>query len=210
MTLSDPVERELLHLRDVALRGFRRADGLFEIEARLTDTKTYGFGNADRGWIEPGVPLHGMEARMTVDETGLIIAFEAFTEHGPYAICPAAAANFGRLAGLHIGPGFLRAAAGRVGGVEGCTHLRELLQPMATVAFQTLAATRAEAVPTPNRPRPAVKCSGEQETGDRPPGGQQVGNQKAGKPALLDTCLAYASGGAVARRTWPHLSAADD
>ena len=195
MALSDPVERELLHLRDIALRGFRRADGLFEVEAQLTDTKTYGFGNADRGWIEPGVPLHGMRARMTVDETGLIVAFEAATEHGPYAICPAAAANFGRLAGLRIGPGFLRAAAGRVGGVEGCTHLRELLQPMATVAFQTLAATRAKA---------AAPAS------DQPPGGQDANGRPAAKPALLDTCLAYASGGAVARRTWPHLSAADD
>lgn len=195
MALSDPVERELLHLRDIALRGFRRADGLFEVEAQLTDAKTYGFGNADRGWIEPGVPLHGMRARMTVDETGLIVAFEAATEHGPYTICPAAAANFGRLAGLRIGPGFLRAAAGRVGGVQGCTHLRELLQPMATVAFQTLTATRAKT---------AAPVS------DRPPGGQDGDGRAATKPALLDTCLAYASGGEVARRTWPHLSAADN
>ena len=204
MALSDPVERELLHLRDVVLRGFRRADGLFEVEAQLTDTKTYGFGNTDRGWIEPGTPLHGMRARMTVDETGLIVAFEAATEHGPYAICPAAAENFGQLAGLRIGPGFLRAAAGRVGGVQGCTHLRELLQPMATVAFQTLAVTRAKAAPAPNERHPSKQPPSEQ-----PPGEQDAGGRPAAKPALLDTCLAYASGGAVARRTWPHLSAAD-
>ena len=184
MPLSDPAEREPLHLRDIALRGFRRADGLFDVEAQLTDTKTYGFGNADRGWIEPGVPLHGMRARMTVDGTMLIVAFEAVTEHGPYAICPAAAANFSRLAGLRIGPGFLRAAAERVGGILGCTHLRELLQPMATVAFQTIVAVR--------QPR---------ESG--------TGEKAAAKPALLNTCLAYADDGPVARRTWPHFFAAE-
>ena len=129
--------------------------------------------------VDSGTPLHGMRARMTVDDTMLIVAFEALTEHGPYAICPAAALNFGRLAGLRIGPGFLRAAAERVGGTQGCTHLRELLQPMATVAFQTLAAVR--------RPRKA-----EQEA-------------QAAKPALLNTCLAYASDGAVVQRAWPHL-----
>ena len=199
MALSDPVERELLHLRDVALRGFRRADGLFEVEAQLTDAKTYGFGNVDRGWIEPGMPLHGMRARMTVDETGLIVAFEAVTEHGPYAICPAAAANFSRLAGLRIGPGFLRAATGRVGGTEGCTHLRELLQPMATVAFQTLAVSRAKVAP----------AVGEHALNEHALGERRGVGAGVAKPALLDTCLAYASGGAVARRTWPHLPAAN-
>ena len=113
MPLSDPPEnaepRELLHLRDIRLRGYRRADGLFDIEAELQDTKTYGFGNQDRGWIEPGEPLHHMLARMTVDEGMVIVSFEAATERGPFAICPQAAPNFARLAGLRIGRGFLKA-----------------------------------------------------------------------------------------------------
>ena len=39
MPLSPPPERELLHSRDIVLRGYRRADGLYDIEAHLTDTK---------------------------------------------------------------------------------------------------------------------------------------------------------------------------
>ena len=127
MPLSDPAPRELLHLRDIELRGYRRTDGLFDIEARLTDTKTYSFGNQDRGEITAGTPLHGMLARMTVDEEMVIQRFEAATEFGPYLACPAAAPNFAALAGLTIGRGFLRAANERVGGIKGCTHLRELL-----------------------------------------------------------------------------------
>ena len=39
MPLSTPQERELLHSRDIVLRGYQRADGLYDIEAQLTDTK---------------------------------------------------------------------------------------------------------------------------------------------------------------------------
>lgn len=174
MPLSPPAERELLHLRDIELRGYRRADGLFDIEASLTDTKSFAFSNQDRGEIRPGTPLHRMLARMTLDEDMLIHGFEASTEFGPYTICPAAAPGFASLAGLTIGRGFLRAANERIGGVKGCTHLRELLAQMATVAIQTMY-------------------------------GQRRRKQGASAATLLNTCLAYAEGGDVARRTWPEL-----
>ena len=35
------VERELVHQRRITLDGFVRSDGLFDIEAELTDHKTY-------------------------------------------------------------------------------------------------------------------------------------------------------------------------
>ena len=186
MPLSPPADRELLHLRDIELRGYRRADGLFDIEARLTDTKSYGFGNTDRGWIEPGTPLHGMLARMTLTEDMVITGFEAVTEYGPYAICPSAAPNFARLAGLRVGRGFLKEANQRIGGVHGCTHLRELLGQMGTVAFQTLFAVRAKKAPE-KTPGPDVPNA----------------TETAGKPMMLGTCLAYAPDSPVVQRQWP-------
>lgn len=131
--------REALHRRQITMDGFERADGLFDIEAHLVDTKTYAFDNMDRGAIPPGEPLHGMWVRLTVDEGMVIRACEAVSDHTPYAICPQAAPNFAALAGVSIGPGFNRAVKDRVGGVLGCTHLRELLAQMATVAYQTIA-----------------------------------------------------------------------
>ena len=177
MPLSDPADRELLHLRDIELRGYRRADGLFDIEARLTDTKTYAFNNQERGEITPGTPVHRMLARMTLSPDMVITQFEAATEFSPFSICPNAAPNFSALAGLKVGPGFLKAANERVGGGRGCTHLRELLGQMGTVAFQTMYAVRR----------------------------QQPQAQKPSRPPLLNTCLAYADGSPVARRVWPHL-----
>ena len=142
MPLSAPADRELLHNRDIELRGYLRADGLYDIEAHLADTKSYGFENQDRGAIEPGEPLHGMWVRMTVGEDMVIRACEAVSDFTPYAICPQAAPNFAALAGVAIGPGFNRAVKERVGGVLGCTHLRQHLAQMATVAFQTIGPMR--------------------------------------------------------------------
>ena len=68
MPLSLPVARELSHIRAIVIHGYRRFDGLYDIEASLTDTKAYGFPNEERGFIAPGEPLHGMFMRITVTE----------------------------------------------------------------------------------------------------------------------------------------------
>ena len=174
--------------------GYRRDDGLYDIEAHLVDTKTYAFSNHDRGTIEPGAPLHGMLARMTLDEDMLIVAFEASTEFAPYSMCPQAAPNFARLAGIRVGRGFIRAANERIGGVHGCTHLRELLAQMGTVAFQTLYSKRQKRAAAPN----AVS------TPDVPAA------TPAARPPMLGTCLAYAPDSAVVQRFWPEFYTGPD
>ena len=168
--------REHLHTRRIELNGYKRADGLFDVEAHLTDTKSYRFDLQDRGQIAPGEPLHEMAMRMTVDETMTIVAFEAVTDHSPYSICPEITPAYAKLVGLQIRSGFLRAVAERLGGVHGCTHLRELLQPMATVAFQTLSTQRFAR----EAQRPADA-----------------------KPTMLNTCYAYRDDGPIVERNWP-------
>ncbi len=138
MPLSPPEPRKLRHVRHIECHGYRREDGLWDIEGHLTDIKTYPFDNAYRGLIEPGVPAHDMWIRLTVDAELTIRTAEASTEAGPYEICPAAALPMAELTGMMIGPGWRRAVQKRVGGTKGCTHLVEMLQPLATVAFQTV------------------------------------------------------------------------
>ena len=41
MPLPPSLDRELLHIRNIDLRGFRRSDGSFEIEGRVTDIKNH-------------------------------------------------------------------------------------------------------------------------------------------------------------------------
>jgi len=195
MPLSPPQPRELQHTRAITIHGYQREDGLYDIEAALKDTKTYGFPNHHRGQLEAGDTLHGMFMRMTINDAMEIVSCEAVTDFGPYAMCPAAAPNFSRLAGLTIGKGFLRAVAGRVGGTQGCTHLRELLQQMATTAFQTTYPTR-------------VRREAEARGRAFPPGDgydARVTEHFGGPPAVLNTCLAYAADGPLVKMRWPEV-----
>jgi hypothetical protein len=184
MPLSPPAARDQLHRRLIDMHGYQRADGLFDIEAHLVDTKTYPFENQDRGSIAPGEPLHGMWVRMTVGEDMVIRACEAASDFTPYRICPEVTPNFARLAGVSIGPGFNRAVKERVGGPLGCTHLREVLAQMATVAFQTIGPMRWR------------KARAEREAaiarGEKPP--------PAARVLPLNSCYAYAEGSEVVRR----------
>ena len=175
MPLSTPAAREAIHRRVVECRGYRREDGLWDIEGHLVDTKTYSFSNRWRGVIQAGEPVHEMWLRLTIDESMLIHAAEAVTDAGPYAICPDITPRFRSLAGITIGPGFSRRVAERVGGTLGCTHLVELLKPMATTAYQTLWGARRD----------------------------ETQSQPRRRPAFLDTCHALASDGVVVREHWP-------
>jgi len=138
MPLSPPASRQLLHTREICCRGYQRDDGLWDIEAHLVDTKTYEFTSNHRGVVAPGVPVHGMWIRITIDETLSIHDIESVTDHAPYGVCPATAPAFDKLKGLRIATGWTREVQKRLGGVNGCTHLVELLRPLATTAFQTL------------------------------------------------------------------------
>ena len=178
MPLSIASPRQPVHQRQVACQGYLRDDGLWDIEAHLTDTKSYAFSNADRGQIQAGEPVHGMWLRITVDDTLLILAVEAVTDFAPYGICPSITPNFQRLVGLRISGGFSRQVRELLGGVRGCTHLVELTGPLATTAFQTvypsLARKNGNAVTKTNN-----------------------------RPLLLNTCHALAAESPVVLREWP-------
>ncbi len=138
MPLPRSASRKLLHLRDIALRGYEREDGLFDIEGHLTDTKTYSMGTPQRPGFGAGEPVHNMWLRLTVAPDMEIRGVETDMEATPYNYCLGAAPNMQRIVGLRIGKGFIKEAMARLGGAAGCTHLRELLQPISTVAFQTI------------------------------------------------------------------------
>jgi len=188
LPLSPAAARQPMHTRRIRLDGFMRDDGLMDVEAHLVDTKPYAFETIDRGAITPGTPLHEMRVRITVDAAMTIVAAEAVTEHGPFFTCGGGAASFSKLVGLTIRAGFMRAANAPLTGVQGCTHIREMLQQIATVALQTMWPVRARQ---------------EEEAAGNPSGGDLW--EADGSARLIDTCHAYSSAGAVVRRRWPHL-----
>ena len=184
MPLTEPAERKPLHQRDIQVRGYQRADGLYDIEGHITDIKPHPI-DSDRVRRPADKPIHGMWMRLTIDTTMTILASEAWTEFGPFATCAGGATSYGRLVGLTLKPGFLRAANERLGGPIGCTHIREMLQQMATTAFQALWGMRSQPTSGSN------SASDDRDTD--------------GSIALVDTCYAYASDGVVVKARWPHL-----
>ena len=132
------VTREHVHQRQITVNGFVRSDGLYDIEAELTDHKTYSFPSDFRGTVTPDMPVHHMILRITMTDQRVITAAKVITVSGPYAVCPQANDVFDALVGLQIGPGWRKTVQAAIGGKHGCTHISELMGPVATIAYQTL------------------------------------------------------------------------
>jgi Protein of unknown function (DUF2889) len=183
MPLTAAVPRKHIHTRTIDCRGYLREDGLWDIEGHITDVKTYPFHNQWRGEMQPGTPIHDMWMRLTVDDAFTVRAVEVVMDGTPYSICGEVAPNFQRLVGEQIRSGWRRRVKELLGGVNGCTHLVELLGPIGTVVFQTI------------RPyqRYLVKKQLEPEADD----------PTVRRPWQINTCYSWSSENAVVKRYLP-------
>jgi hypothetical protein len=145
MPLPEPkAKREPLHLRSIEIRGYKREDGLFDVEGHLVDTKDFDFKLA-AGVRPRGEPIHEMWLRITVDRNLVIVEAEAATDAMPYVgDCSQIVGDYRKLVGLAIRPGYTQKLKELFGGVRGCTHITELAGSLATAAFQTLAGQRLQ------------------------------------------------------------------
>lgn len=182
MPLPEPAPREPIHTRRVITRGFRREDGLWDIEGELHDSKHYPLEMSERGLLPPGEPVHGLSLRLTIDEDYLIHAVAVASDDTPYAHCKGGTENYQRLVGVKIGRGWRRAVRERLGGAEGCTHLVEMLDAMATTAFQSIF----------------------------PVQGGHLNNNQNQRPKLLDSCRAFGTSSPVVLKRWPKWYQAPD
>ena len=181
MPLPDSPGRTELHIRRIEFRGFRRPDGLYDIDGHIVDTKTSPVRLEGRPIDLPaGLPIHDMWVRLVVDEDLVVHDIVAITDASPYAVCPEATAAMGVIVGQQIKAGWSNMVKSKLGGAKGCTHLMELLIPLATAAYQTMVGVRNQ--------RPDVLNA-------------------AGRPVKIDSCYAYASHRDVVMRRWPAFHA---
>jgi len=175
------VERELTHTRRVRYEGYKRADGLWDIEAHLTDVKNHDF-MLKTGVRRAGLAVHDMTVRVTIDRKFNVVDAVAVSDAVPYpGGCEAAAPEYRKLVGLNLLKKFRHGLKERLGGVLGCTHITEMLAALPTAAIQTFAGEMRE---------------------DR---------QDGRKPFQLDQCLAMDTGGATVKKWYPewYLAKAD-
>lgn len=137
MPLSSGVKRSHYHRRTVICDGFQREDGLWDIEARMTDVKSQPVDHLEKGFVSAGEAFHDLSIRITMDINFLIQEVEACIDRSPLSMCTDIASAFKKLEGTRIGPGWHRMCRDLLGGVAGCTHLNELLPVVATTAIQS-------------------------------------------------------------------------
>ena len=183
MNLSPPAPRRHKHTRSISCEGYQREDGLWDIEARIVDTKPFAYREPFRGLRAPGEPVHDMALRLTIDDHMVVRDIAVAMLAVPYGPCSSALPAFKGLIGRKIGAGWRRAVQECVGGVKGCTHLRELLLPAATVAFQTLGSWPEDGQPAPE-PDPDYQTE---------------------RPHFVDGCKAWATDGEVVAQLYPQF-----
>lgn len=132
-------ERQLKHRRRIDVQIHARGNGLWEVDAEITDTKTRDTQLAG-GARRAGEPIHDMLLRIVVDEQFNIVEAGSETRWMPYpGQCDEHGDAYARLVGLNLMQGFRRAVKERLGGTIGCTHLTELTQVLPTAVVQAFA-----------------------------------------------------------------------
>lgn len=174
------VPRQEHHHRQIDLRFYHRDDGLFEVEGRLVDRKTVAFrrqlSDVDS---PPGDTLHDITVTLVFDDSMLVRDARARMQATPFDICPGAESTLSPLVGLRMAGGWNKAVRSLLKGAASCTHIVELLGPLATTAFQGLAPMRLAAM---NDPANAAQ-----------------------RQAKVDSCYAYSGERTVVARLWPEL-----
>jgi len=155
---TSEIEREHTHTRRVRFEGYKRADGLWDIEAHLTDVKNHDC-QLLTGVRRAGQPIHEMWIRLTIDRGLNVVDATAASDAVPYpGGCEAIAPAYRKLIGLNLARGFRKAVTERLGGVLGCTHPTEMLAGMPTAAIQTFAGEMKEERDDGSKPFQLDQC----------------------------------------------------
>lgn len=176
--LGDEVTREPLHIRRIAFQGFRRSDGLFEVEGHLTDQKPLDFTPpSSQRVVRAHDPIHDIGLRVVFDLDMVVHAVSTFIRAYPYRECPGGGDSLQALVGLRIGAGWSGEVRKRLPPGETCTHLREILIPLATAAIQAVNPLRAQVL--------------------------LDATDASGKPLKIDSCYAYGASRELVLQRWP-------
>lgn len=167
MPLSPPTHpRRKVHLREIQVEGYRRDDGLLELDACLRDTKAIDYALAS-GVRKAGDPVHEMRVRVTIDAAFNIVDAEACSDWVPYpGGCDTIGPAYRKLIGLNLVRGFRRTVGEMFADVRGCSHLTELLLSLPTAAIQTFATFQRDNAETLEKPFQLDRCHALETSGE--------------------------------------------
>jgi hypothetical protein len=186
--INNDKTRRHMHRRTVECDGYLRDDGLWEVEAHLVDAKPFAMLDAVRGHMNPGDPVHDIWLRLVTDDDMVIHDADASMDVVPFRSCFEVAPVLKSLIGERIKGGWRLLVAKKIGRLETCTHLSELMGPAVTTLFQMVPYGKA------------------------PEGADWIDHQKSrdGRPFFLDGCHSWRSDGPVVARIFPNFATGSD
>lgn len=177
MPLSTAANRREIHHRLIDMKAYAREDGLFDVEAHLVDRKPFAFWRVHAPEPIPvGQPLHDMWIRLTVDDQYVVRGVAAASDVTPFELCKEAETTLEVLVGERIAAGWSSKVKNLLRGAASCTHLMEMLIPMATTTLQGIRGLQRE---------------------------RKVSGDASVAPVKLDSCYAYARHRDVVKVFWP-------
>jgi hypothetical protein len=158
------------------MKVYRRQDGLYEAEAHLVDTKPFSFQRLNQPASTPaGQALHDFWIRLVLDDQHTVHAVQVASDVTAFSHCGGATAFLSTLVGARVGKGWSKILRERLAREDNCTHLVELLQPLASAALLGIRGARPFA--------------------ERfPPGGE---------PTQIDSCYAWSAERELIKSLWP-------
>jgi hypothetical protein len=152
------VNRAHKHTRSVSFEGYLRDDGLWDIEAHMTDVKPMDMP-LSTGVRRAGEAVHDMWVRLTIDRKMNVIEATAITDAMPYpGECDRITPDYGKLKGANLLKGFRHTIKQLYGDIKGCTHLNEMLAQMPSAAIQSFAGQRRDNEDDGRKPFQLDRC----------------------------------------------------
>lgn len=156
--LSGGVGRQRAQVRRIEIEGYFRDDGLVELEATLVDVKDIDYPLA-AGVRRQGDPVHRMRVSVLIDRTCTILDAHAESEWVPYpGSCERIAPAYDALVGMNLMKGFRDAVRAQFFGIDGCSHITELLLSLPTAAVQTFATFMKDNADSAEKPFQLDRC----------------------------------------------------
>ncbi len=177
MPLSSASSRKEIHQRIIDMKAYARDDGLYDVEAHLVDRKPFtAVRFATQQPVPAGQPRHDLWVRLTVDEQLVVQGVEAASDVTPYDVCKEAESSLSAMIGVPIASGWSAKVKERLRGSASCTHLMEMLIPLATTALQGIRGLDSK---------------------------KNLAVDDNGVPRKLETCHAYSRSSEVVKMIWP-------
>ena len=142
MSSLKALKGERVHTRSIRIETFAVDNDRVVVEGVLEDIRTCVMYTISGHRREPG-PVHGMAVRFLVGGIPVkILDVEVEMPKVPLEECDQVASSVKKLIGLHVVYGYTKAVKERMGGIEGCTHLTNLILAMGSAAIQGMASHR--------------------------------------------------------------------